>query len=329
MRYFIFAFAIFFNICTWADDLRPASLTIQQVNASAFDISWTVPLKNAVPPEFSVMISGELRQAGPKIVRRLNNTRRENWRLESAADFAGIAGETVTIVGLQGSTYEVLLRFVDEDKQTVTAVLNTDRPVYVIPAMDAVESEDTITAYIGLGIKHILLGLDHLLFVACLVYISGTRKKLLLTITGFTLAHSVTLILAATEVLVIPVPPVEAVIALSIVFLAREILKNKAASVSLKYPVLVSSTFGVLHGFGFASVLGDIGLPEHEKITALLCFNIGVEIGQLVFVASLLLGFLGFKKLYRPLSIEQLRFPIGYFCGTLATLWMFGRLVAF
>ena len=332
MKLGMFFLGVFLSTYLWADDLRPASLTIQQVQPSAFDISWTVPLKNGVRPNFSVEFSGDKRQTSPKIIRRLNNTSRESWRIETKRNPAGIdglAGETITIVGLRGSTYEVLLRLVDENNQTITAVLNTDKPDYVVPAMDTFEGEDTIIAYIGLGIEHILIGLDHLLFVACLVYISGTRRKLLLTITGFTIAHSVTLILAATEVLVIPLPPVEAVIALSIVFLAWEIAKNREASLSLRYPILVSSSFGLLHGFGFASVLADIGLPENEKLSALLCFNIGVEIGQLLFVASLFFVFWGLKKLYRPLLMQMLRFPTSYACGVLATFWMFERLAAF
>ena len=329
MKYATFLLAFIFSACSWSDDLRPASLTIQQIDTFAFDVSWTVPLKDSVRPDLSVVISGRLRQTTPKAVRQLNNTNRQNWRLEGDADFAGLTGETITIVGLQGSTYEVLLRLIDQDKKTTTAVLNTARPVFIVPAKDTAEGEDTITAYIGLGIKHILLGPDHLLFVACLVYISRTRKKLLLTITGFTLAHSVTLILAATEVLVIPIPPVEAVIALSIVFLAREIVQNNQTSLSLRYPVLVSSTFGLLHGFGFASVLADIGLPEHEKLTALLCFNIGIEIGQLIFVGALFLAFWLFRNLYRTLSMATLRLPISYSCGVLATFWMLQRLAAF
>lgn len=328
MKFFGLLLGVIFSVGLWADDLRPASLTIQQIDPTRYDISWTVPLKNGVRPDFSVTISGELRQSGPKMARMLNNTSQETWRIESQ-ELAGLSGETITIVGLQGSTYEVLLRLIDEKKQTITAVLNTDRPDYLVPEIDAIQGQDTIIAYIGLGIEHILIGLDHLLFVACLVYISGTRRKLLLTITGFTVAHSVTLILAATGVLVIPIPPVEAVIALSIVFLAWEIAKNNGASLSLKYPVLVSSTFGLLHGFGFASVLADIGLPENEKLTALLCFNVGVEIGQLLFVGSLVVVFSLIKKLYQPLSMETLRFPTSYFCGVLATFWMFERLAAF
>jgi hypothetical protein len=119
------------------------------------------------------------------------------------------------------------------------------------------------------------------------------------------------------------------VIALSIVFLAWEIAKNNKSSLSLRYPVLVSSSFGLLHGFGFASVLTDIGLPEGEKILALICFNIGVEIGQLIFVTLLIGAFYLLSKIYKPLSLDRMRFPVSYFCGTLASFWVLERLVAF
>jgi hydrogenase/urease accessory protein HupE len=310
----------------WADDMRPASLTIEAIDDTSYKISWLVPVKNGVRPALSVDFDGQPRLLTPVRTQQKNNTAREYWSIEKES---GLTGLTISIVGLKGSTYEVLLRIIDQKKQTITAVLNTEKTDYTIPDSETMDAENTVTAYILLGVEHILIGLDHLLFVACLVYISGTRKKLLLTITGFTVAHSITLILAATGVLTIPIPPVEAVIALSIVFLAREIAKNNKDSLSLNYPVLVSSSFGLLHGFGFASVLADIGLPETEKIMALLSFNIGVEIGQLLFVAALFISFYGFLKLYKPLTIEALRFPASYFCGSLASIWMLERLAAF
>ncbi len=110
---------------------------------------------------------------------------------------------------------------------------------------------------------------------------------------------------------------------------AVEIAKHNTSSLSYRYPVAVSSSFGLLHGFGFASVLADIGLPETEKLLALLCFNIGVEIGQLIFVITLLVSFYVFSKLYKPLTTEKLRLPVSYFCGSLASIWMLERLAAF
>jgi len=326
MKILVWVSLFFFSALSCADDMRPASLTIKAIDSSSYDISWTVPLKDGKRPAFSVVFDNGSKMLSPKYSQEINNTSRESWSINQQPS---LSGSTILIEGLEGSSYEVLLRIIDEEQQTITAVLNTDKPSYIVPDISTIEADDTVLTYIVLGVEHILIGLDHLLFVACLVYISGTRKKLLLTITGFTIAHSITLVLAATDVLTIPILPVEAVIALSIVFLAWEIAKNKQDSLSLKYPILVSSSFGLLHGFGFASVLADIGLPETEKILALLCFNIGVEIGQLLFVAALFLSFFVLSKLYRPLTIETLRIPASYFCGSLAMIWVFERLAAF
>lgn len=127
----------------------------------------------------------------------------------------------------------------------------------------------------------------------------------------------------------LPIAPVEAAIALSIVFLAAEIAKNKLHSLSLKYPVLVSSSFGLLHGFGFASVLADIGLPAQANTLALVGFNIGVEVGQLIFVAALILVFVVARRAIKSLSVETVRLPMSYLCGSIASIWVLERLAAF
>ena len=143
--------------------------------------------------------------------------------------------------------------------------------------------------YTSLGVRHILEGYDYLLFLACLIMIAGTGRRILITVTGFTVAHSITLALSAFNLLRVPSAPVEAVIALSIVFLASEIAKEPRDTLTYKYPALVSVAFGLLHGLGFASVLRQIGLPQTEIVMGLLFFNIGVEIGQLAFIAMIIL----------------------------------------
>ena len=149
--------------------------------------------------------------------------------------------------------------------------------------------------YTWLGMEHIWIGFDHLLFVLCLIWIAGSLRRILITITGFTLAHSVTLALSALQIVVLPVPPIEAVIALSVLFLATEIARGEggfngakgangaSGALTWRYPIAVSSTFGLLHGLGFAAVLNEIGLPQTELVTGLVFFNVGVEIGQVVF----------------------------------------------
>ena len=314
-----------------ADDMRPASLTITATSNTDFDVVWKVPLRNGKKEKISFVLPKNSQRLAPTRKHIVNNAYIEysQFRRET-----GLSGVMLSIHGIERSTGDILVRVIALNKDTLTTVLNVDNPEYLIKKIVSLSTFETAMTYIKIGIEHILIGLDHLLFVACLVYISGTRKKLLYTITGFTLAHSVTLFLSATNIIVIPIEPVEAVIALSIIFLAWEIAKNKQHSLSLRYPVLVSSSFGLLHGFGFAAVLSDIGLPETEKLLALLSFNIGVELGQLLFVLALFLVVKFASVLYKwlkhkPLTLAMLRLPISYLCGITATFWLIERLAAF
>jgi hydrogenase/urease accessory protein HupE len=191
--------------------------------------------------------------------------------------------------------------------------------------------------YLRLGVEHILQGYDHLLFLICLLLIAGTARRILITITGFTIAHSMTLALSALGVLRVPVPPVEAAIALSIVFLAVEIVRGDQSSLTYRYPIAVASSFGLLHGFGFAAVLGEAGLPQTEVLGALLFFNLGVELGQILFVAGatalyLLVRLAGRASLGRDAAIDalgQLRKPAAYLAGIGASFWMVQRIATF
>jgi hydrogenase/urease accessory protein HupE len=191
--------------------------------------------------------------------------------------------------------------------------------------------------YLSLGVRHILEGYDHLLFLVCLMLIAGTARRILITITGFTLAHSVTLALSALGLVHVPVAPVEAAIALSIVFLALEIVRGNPESLTYRYPIAVSSSFGLLHGFGFAAVLGETGLPQTEIPAALLFFNLGVEVGQLIFVLGAVLVYqlvqLGARTFAgSDLAFDRLR-PLetraAYAVGILASFWMIQRVATF
>ena len=321
----------FFCSQVLADDMRPASLTITATSVTDFDVVWKVPLRNGKKEKISFVLPKNSQQLGLTRKHVVNNAYIEYSRFHRAT---GLSGMMLSIDGIENSKGDILVRIIAVNKDTLTTILNVDTPEYLIKKIVSLNTFDTAITYIEIGIEHILIGLDHLLFVACLVYISGTRKKLLYTITGFTIAHSITLFLSATNVMVIPIEPVEAVIALSIIFLAWEIAKNKQHSLSLRYPVLVSSSFGLLHGFGFAAVLSDIGLPETEKLLALLSFNIGVELGQLIFVLALFLLVKFASVLYKwlqhkPLTLPMLRLPISYLCGITATFWLIERLAAF
>ena len=191
--------------------------------------------------------------------------------------------------------------------------------------------------YAILGIEHIWAGVDHLLFIVCLLIITGFTRKLFITITGFTIAHSITLALAALEFISLPIPPIEATIALSIVFLCYEIIHHheKKDSLTYRYPIVVASSFGLLHGLGFAAVLGEIGLPKNHTIESLLFFYVGVEIGQVLFVLLLFILFVllrwSARHLFSNVTIGRISL-IGlrsamYIIGVLASYWMFDRIL--
>ena len=189
---------------------------------------------------------------------------------------------------------------------------------------------DSTLTYFTLGVEHILIGWDHLLFVLGLFLIVANTKQLLLTITSFTLAHSITLALSIFDIVRIPIRPVEAVIALSIVFLASEIVKHRPLMPSLSYrqPYIVAWLFGLLHGLGFASVLNEIGLPQTDKISALVLFNLGVETGQILFIGVLIAIFYVLKRLLAH-QLQQMIHVFAYAMGSMASFWLIQRLLSF
>ncbi len=181
-------------------------------------------------------------------------------------------------------------------------------------------------AYTGLGVEHILSGFDHLLFVIALLFLVGFQRRLVWTISAFTAAHSITLALSALGWLVLRPPPVEASIALSIMLVAGEALHGRQ-TLARRWPALVAFLFGLVHGLGFAGALQEIGLPENHLLVALLTFNLGVEIGQLLTVAAAGLLFLALRRL-PVLAQAKARLVALYGIGGVAAYWSIGRIVA-
>ena len=230
-----------------------------------------------------------------------------------------------------------LFRFRRSSGEHHTTIQGPKEPVWTVPERETIASVGR--EYSVLGIQHILSGFDHLLFVACLVFISGTWRRVLVTVTGFTAAHSVTFSLASLNLVRLPAPPVEAAIALSIIFLAVEIMRDRRDTLTWRYPVAVSSVFGLLHGFGFATGLTEIGLPQTEIPAALLFFNLGVEAGQILFLCILVVAtFLARTGISVAAGLQQREVPrlpavtvrsAGYLIGSLAAFWLFQRLAGF
>lgn len=247
----------------------------------------------------------------------------------------GIADGVVTIVGLEQTVTDVLVRFELTPGKTGTLRLTGNVPAANLPGIPT--RSEILLSYGSLGVRHILLGLDHLLFVFALLLLVPDTRRLIGAITAFTLAHSLSLIAATLGFIVVPAPPVEAVVALSIMFLASELARPPGAQLRLseRHPWAVSFGFGLLHGLGFARALIDIGLPEGEVPLALFAFNLGVEIGQLLFVAFILVSAMLLARLY-PRLVASLRTRgerglcvLAYGMGSLASIWFLTRIAAF
>jgi hydrogenase/urease accessory protein HupE len=240
----------------------------------------------------------------------------------------GLGGNRVGIrYPVMNPSVSSLVRVVWASGETRSILAGPDESQVVLPSPET--TAGVARTYLVLGIDHILAGYDHLLFLACLLLIAGTGRRILITVTGFTLAHSVTLAIAALGLLRVPAGLVEAAIALSIVFVAREIAGSRRDSLTWRHPIAVSSSFGLLHGFGFAAVLGEIGLPQMEIPTALLFFNVGVEIGQLAFVSAVALALWASKRWRHwivPPVLGRVETSAAYVVGSLASLWLIERI---
>ncbi|MCU0621949.1 MAG: HupE/UreJ family protein [Gemmatimonadales bacterium] len=311
-----------------ADEFRPAYLQLVQRDSVTYDVLWKVPALDentslAVRPEFP---------AGTEVltpVRRFfgSGTSVQRWRIRVPG---GLVGRSIGFTGLAAARIDILVRVARSDG---SVQLGRVLPVASSFAVEASPGPlEVVSTYTRIGIEHILLGVDHLLFVLALVMIVRGRRMLLLTITSFTVAHSITLALATMGVLRVPGPPVEAIIALSIVFVAVEILRREQGREDLatRKPWIVAFTFGLLHGLGFAGALAEVGLPDNAIPLALLFFNVGVEIGQLLFVAALLLvGALVRRLAGGPLQRRLAVTVPAYAIGALASYWVVERISKF
>ncbi len=239
-----------------------------------------------------------------------------------------IVGETLTIDRLSTMQIDVLVRLKLADGSTHSAILRPDTPSFVVPAQAT--KREIAWSYWRMGLVHILSGMDHLLFLLALLFLVSGFWSLLKTITAFTVAHSITLALATLGFVYVPPGPTEAIIALSIVFLAAEIVRKHYGEIGLteRYPWIVAGFFGLFHGLGFAGALTNIGLPAHEIPLALFMFNVGVETGQILFivVVSGLLAALRHMAVWVPNGGWRL---VPYGIGGVAAFWTVERVVSF
>jgi hydrogenase/urease accessory protein HupE len=325
-RLLSFLLLVLVAVSASAHESRPAYLQLRQVDAETWDVLWKVPgigadRRLALDVEFA---SGT-EPVAPVRTSFANNAFSERWRVRRAG---GLDGTSVKIDGLQTTLTDVLVRLERRDGTAQTIRVLPASPAFVIEA--AAGRFDVAKTYLGLGFEHILGGIDHLLFVlALLILVDGTRR-LIWTITAFTAAHSLTLAAATLGWVHMPPAPVEASIALSIVFLASEIMHARAGRPGLTYrrPWIVALLFGLLHGLGFAGALGEVGLPATAIPLALLFFNVGVEIGQICFIAAVLAAIAALRRMQLPAGAWRWQLPV-YAIGTVAAYWTIGRVAAF
>jgi hydrogenase/urease accessory protein HupE len=305
----------------FAHEARPGYLELAEVAPDTYSFLWKRPSGGEVELQMSPVIPSGCTLATPD---RQQVTVGAVVVRGTLTCTGGLAGKTIVIDGLEGTITDVLVRFHHADGRLESHLLRPTNPSVTFGAVTTLT--DRALSYLRLGIQHILLGADHLLFVLGLMLIVSDRWTLIKTISAFTVAHSITLAIATLGYASAPLPPLNAAIALSILFLGPEIVRKwrGETSFTIRHPWVVAFAFGLLHGFGFASGLTAMGLPKAEIPLALLLFNVGVELGQLAFVALIILLERSFRVLevHWPRIVERLP---GYTVGTLGAYWFIQR----
>ena len=328
----------------WAHELKPALLSCEQVEGRSdeYDVTWRVPLETAATEAPVLLLPQPSERLSGAPANRQGDALLERFRLRVPG---GLAGKKLDVHSSARSPGEVLVRITLVDRRTLTGRIVPGKGTgFIVPA--APTALGVARAYLTLGVEHILGGLDHLAFVLGLILLTPVWRKLWKTVTAFTVAHSLTLALASLGLVSVPSAPVEATIALSILFVAREVYLSAQARSSAgddhelvppsrqgSAPWTMAFGFGLLHGLGFAGALSEVGLPEAEIPVALFTFNVGVEIGQLLFVGVVLVFGRAAARLLARVAAVKVRTAMtllpAYAIGALAAFWCIERVAAF
>lgn len=305
-----------------ADELRPGYLELTQRDATHWKVLWKAPILGGLAtharpqlPPFCSLKTGDMRLDGGSLI-----------STAEATCSKPLEGQSVGIGGMEATFTDALLRVAPLGRPVQAARLTPTHPTAVVAAVP--DGWEVARTYLVLGIEHILTGYDHLLFVVSLVLLLGRPWVVVRAATAFTVAHSLTLAGTTLGLIGLAQAPVEALIALSIVFLAVEIVKQEdgVQRLSERIPWAVAFLFGLLHGFGFAGALREIGLPETDVPTALLTFNVGVELGQLVIIGATLAVIALIRRL-APRALRAATLGATYAIGITASFWFIQRLV--
>ena len=306
-----------------AHEVRPGFLKIDEIAPQTYTVSWKQPVRggaqNIAGLGLRPVFPASCERGTDSTMRLLPGVLVETFTLICAG---GLRGQAVGIEGLQKTITDVFVQLHEVDENLVHMRLTPEQPLQKFTGGVGLFN------YLWLGVEHLVFGYDHILFVIGLVMLVSGWRRLVLVITGFTLAHSVTLGLSVLDVIYLPAAPVEAVIALSIVFVATELLRPEEtrARLTQQHPQIIALAFGLLHGFGFAGVLADIGLPRDTGFFALALFNVGLEVGQLCVVGLCLgIAYVARQAAMPPLYNARAQTGIVMAMGGLASSWLVAR----
>jgi hypothetical protein len=308
-----------------AHRLSPAFFGLQETAPNVFAVQWKVSISGGLAAVLEPKMPDGCTVANGVRTYTLDDVRFQHATVECAD---GLAGKAFTVDGLPQTQTDVLLRIDYLDGSSSNQRLTPEASAVTIPERPS--AFEVVRTYTVLGVEHILLGIDHLLFVLALLLLVNGVRRLVATVTAFTVAHSITLGAATLGFVHVPSAPVEAIIALSILFLASELVRrgtsDDRANLTAQFPWIVAFAFGLLHGFGFAGALSEVGVPENAVPLALLFFNVGVELGQLMFIGAVF----GLAALVRLAAVRvpaQWQRAVAYGIGSLAAFWVVERTI--
>jgi hydrogenase/urease accessory protein HupE len=316
----LFALLVLIASPALADDLRPGFLELSQSSQTQWQMVWRAPIIGGLAAQTSPLVPAS---CNPHLLSKeiAGGALLKKWRLDCAGD---IIGKRIGLSGIEALQTDALVRIAPLGKPVQSAQLTASQ-AFVHIEREAPPT-NVASTYFKLGVEHILTGYDHLLFVLSLVLLLTGGWRIAKTVTAFTLAHSLTLVATTLGLISLPRAPVESCIALSIMFLAVEIVKRDpdAPRLSERVPWVVAFLFGLLHGFGFAGALAEIGLPKGEVPMALFTFNLGVEAGQLIIVGAGL-AVLTFAHRFNLARVRRIKIVAAYAIGTIASFWFISR----
>jgi hypothetical protein len=325
-RFLATAILLCSGFCAQADVFRPAYLELRETGDDSYDVLWKVPAMGQ-DRRLSVYVRfpADTEILGDPTVAVIDGAWIERYAVRRPG---GLTGETIAIDGNAVGITDVIARVERRDGSSQVERLAVQKPEFVVKEPEG--TGEIAWSYLVLGVEHILGGIDHLLFVLALLLVVNGSWRIVATITAFTVAHSITLVAATLGIVNMPGPPVEAIIALSIVFVAAEYIHGRSGhpGITARAPWIVAFSFGLLHGLGFAGALAEVGLPQTAIPVALLMFNLGVELGQLIFVGAVLLVVAAMRRL--PVgNVDRVAGATAYAIGSVAAFWTIERTLSF